>query len=180
VGNTHGLVWAKSGSTLWLLHAGDWLVVGRGTDLQGVRDDLLAQIQKQGRPVPALDGKFLEADVDWPKLEQWLPISFGTLKPARTKIELTATRDQIFHMTAHAFYPEAISWNAPSWKPPLKLISDPLISFTAARDLSAFMTDDVFKGIPAIHSLSNYTAGRWRRYHFKVISHGRSPMRLMK
>ena len=147
VASAHGLIWTKGVATLWLLHAGDWLVVGRGTDLQAIRDDFLAQIQKQGRPAPALDGNFFEADVDWPRLQQWLPISFGELKPARAKIDLTATRDQIFRMTAHVTYPETISWNPQPWNPPLKLVTDPLISFTAARDLSPFLGEDVFSGI---------------------------------
>jgi hypothetical protein len=147
VANAHGLSWGKGAATLWLLHAGDWLLVGRGTDLQAIRDDFLAQIQKQGRPAPDLAGNFIEADVDWARLEQWLPISFGALKPARTKIELTATRDQIFRMTAQAIYPEAISWSGQPWKPPLKLVTDPLISFTAARDLSPFLAEDIFSGI---------------------------------
>jgi len=74
-------------------------------------------------------------------------VSFGGLKSARTKINLSASHNQVFRMTAQVTYPEPLSWNPQPWNVPLNLVSDPLISFTAARDLSPFLAEDPFSGI---------------------------------
>jgi len=143
-----GLRWGKGAKALWILHHGNWTLLGRGADLDSVRDEYLAGIGGSGRPVAAMDSNCLEADVDWERLHQWLPISFGALKLARTQIELAAGTNRIFHMTAKATYPQAISWQSQPWKIPYNLVSDPLISFTAMQDISAFLNEDVFAGLP--------------------------------
>jgi hypothetical protein len=50
-------------------------------------------------------------------------------------------------MNAKVEYPEALAWSPQPWRPPLKIISDPLISFTAARDIAPFLTHDIFAGV---------------------------------
>ena len=146
VGHARGLTLGKGPNALSILHDGEWTLIGRGAGLQATRDDLLAKIEKQGRPAAALSENFLEADIDWPKLQQFLPISFGALKLAKTQISVKAGSDQIFHTTARVVYPENLNWNPQPWNIPLKLVSDPLISFTAARDISPFLGQDPFSG----------------------------------
>lgn len=142
-----GWRWGSGADSVWLLQARDWILVGRGNGLESQRNGFLAEIQKQGRPVAPLDGKCLEADVDWPRLKHWLPLSFGPLKLARTKIELTATPDQILRLTAQVTYPQPIDWHPQPWNPPTKLVFDPVISFTALQDVAAFMERDPFAGL---------------------------------
>ncbi|HWD20171.1 MAG TPA: hypothetical protein VHB20_12935 [Verrucomicrobiae bacterium] len=148
MGGAHGRSWGQGGTGLWLLAAGEWTILGRGSDLSAVRDDYLAQIQKQGRPEAALQQSCFEADVDWARLEAELPISLGALKPARTKIKLMAGPDYIFHMTAQVIYPEPIAWTSAPWTVPDDIIYDPVVSFTAAQNIAPFLKTDVFAGLP--------------------------------
>ncbi len=70
-----GTRWNRPGNNaFWMLQARDWVLAGRGDDLQGVRADYLQQIQKNGRPWPPLKETWLQADVNWPRLEAWVPL----------------------------------------------------------------------------------------------------------
>ena len=137
-----GWQWNKEGSdSLWMVPARDWLLVGRGGDLAFVRSDYLQQIQKTGRPGPALGLNCFEADVDWPRLANWVPVSSCPLKPGRTQMAISAEMGG-FHMTGHVTYPEAIQWQPRPMSLPTNLVREPLSSFATGQNVEPFLTSD--------------------------------------
>ncbi len=135
-----GQRWNRPGNNvLWILRARDWIVAGRGEDLLPVRTAYLQNIKQDNRPGPVKKDSWLSADVDWPLLATWAPLSRCPLQLARTTLEVTA-RGGRMHMTAHVSYPQAIPWQSQPWRIPKGLVSSPLSSFTASRDLAAFLS----------------------------------------
>jgi hypothetical protein len=137
-----GWQWNKGASdSFWMVPARDWLLVGRGGDLASVRSDYLRQIQKTGRPGPALGSNWFEADVDWPRLANWFPLSSCPLKLARTQIAISA-KMRGFHMTGHVTYPEAIQWQPHPMSLPTNLVREPLVSFATGQNVEPFLKSD--------------------------------------
>jgi len=137
-----GWQWNKgAGDSFWMVPARDWLLVGRGGDLASVRSDYLRQIQKTGRPGPALDSNWFEADVDWPRLANWVPLSSCPLKLGRTQMAISAEMGG-FHMTTHVTYPEAIEWQPHPMSLPTNLVREPLLSFATGQNVEPFLKSD--------------------------------------
>ncbi|HEY3861021.1 MAG TPA: hypothetical protein VGO59_03965 [Verrucomicrobiae bacterium] len=126
------------GGFFWILRARDWTVVGRGDGLSAVCAAYLQHIKQDNRPVAAVKDRWLSADVDWPRLAEWAPISNSPFKLARTVVDVTAENGRM-HTTAHVIYPEAIPWTPTPWRIPKDLVNTPLNSFTATQDLQAYM-----------------------------------------
>lgn len=134
-----GWQWNKDAAdSFWMVSANDWMLVGRGQDLSTVRDGYLQQIQKTGRPAPALDFNWFEADVDWPRLANWLPLSSFPLKLGRTQVAISA-ENQSFHMTSQVTYDQAIDWHPQPWRIPTNLVRQPLVSFATGQDVEPFL-----------------------------------------
>jgi hypothetical protein len=137
-----GWQWNKgAGDSFWMVPARDWLLVGRGGDLASVRSDYLQQIQKSGRPGPALDFNWFEADVDWPRLANWFPLSSCPLKLARTRMAISAGNGG-FRMTSQVTYPEAIRWQPHPMNLPTNLVCEPLLSFATGQNVEPFLKSD--------------------------------------
>jgi hypothetical protein len=137
-----GWQWNKGADdSFWMVPARNWLLVGRGGDLASVRSDYLQQIQKTGRPGPALDFNWFEADVDWPRLANWVPLSSCPLKLGRTEIAISAKKGS-FHMTSHVTYPEAIRWQPHPMSLPTNLVREPLLSFATGQNVEPFLKSD--------------------------------------
>ncbi len=137
-----GWQWNRGASdSFWMVPARDWLLVGRGGDLASVRSDYLQQIQKTGRPGPALDFNWFEADVDWPRLANWFPLSSCPLKLARTQMAISAGQGN-FHMTSQVTYPEAIQWQPHPMSLPTNLVREPLSSFATGQNVEPFLKSD--------------------------------------
>ncbi len=150
-----GRRWNSPGSnTLWIVRARDWTVVGRGEDLAPVRADYLRKIKKDDRPAPFLLDHWLGAEVDWPLLATWAPLSSCPLQLARTTIEVTASGGRM-HATAHVSYPQKIPWQAEPWRIPKGLVSSPLSSFTASRGLAAYLSPNQTLAHLSSHPLTN-------------------------
>lgn len=98
------------------------------------------EIEKQGRPAPALGTNFLSATIDWPRLGTFLPLASAPLKLARTEIAATLQSNGI-RTVVRAVYPEAIGWKYEPWAFPSNLIHDPLVSFTASQKLALLMKE---------------------------------------
>ena len=144
------------GQSLWMVRAKDWLVAGRGDNLGSLQAQYIREAITNGRPGPALNQSWLEADLDWPRLAHWLPNFPRILQLARTKISLTA-RNQSLFMSANVVYPKPISWKFDPWRVPTNIIHDPLISFTAGQDIAAYMDP----GEPLSHLTDNPLAGQY-------------------
>ena len=128
-------------NSFWMVPAQDWLVVGRGESLASVRSDYLQQIQKSGRPGPSLDPNCFEADVDWPRLANWIPLSGCPLKLGQTHAAISA-QDGNFHMTCQVTYPEAIQWQPHPMNLPTNLVHEPLTSFATGLNVEPFLKSD--------------------------------------
>jgi hypothetical protein len=124
--------------SFWIVPARGWLVAGRGNEFLPLQVEYLQQVKRQGRPGPPLQDNWLEEDLDLARLSAWLPDWSRPLKPARLKIGL-ATEGNNLKMTARVLYPEAIPWTPWSGQMPTDLVQAPLASFTAGRDIAAFL-----------------------------------------
>jgi hypothetical protein len=135
-----GRVWNRpDNNSIWILRARDWIVAGRGDDLLAVRTEYLQNIKQDNRPGPVMKDSWLSAEVDWPLLANWAPLSNCPLKLARTIVDVTASRGRM-RATAYVTYPEDVPWQSEPWRIPKELVSSPLSSFTASRDLAAFLS----------------------------------------
>jgi hypothetical protein len=134
-----GARWNPSGQLVyWIIQARDWVVVGQGDDLQPVVTDYLRQIQKDGRPSPALDETWFQTEVDWARLAGWVPLDSSPFNLARTAFKVAVSGGR-FRVTGTVTYPEAQPWVAVPWHFPKDLVHEPLLSFTAGRDLAPFL-----------------------------------------
>lgn len=141
LGQARAQVWQetlKKASSLWTAPSGEWLLVGRGDALTAVRANYLAQIQKIGRPAPALDFNSFEADVDWPRMTNWYSMDFCPLKLARTKVAISAQGGR-FDMVGKITYPEAIAWQPKPMILPTNLVREPLLSFSTGQNVEPFL-----------------------------------------
>jgi hypothetical protein len=121
-----------------MVRAKDWLLAGSGNDLRATQTQYLQQVSQKGRPGPALNQSWLEADLDWPRLIHWLPNFPHILQPARIKATFTSD-DQSLYMHAKVTYPKPMPWKSQPWRIPTRLVRDPLISFSAGQDIAAYM-----------------------------------------
>jgi hypothetical protein len=137
-----GWQWNKGTSnSFWMVPTQGWLLVGRGEGLASVRSDYLQQIQKTGRPGPALGFNCFEADVDWARLANWMALSSCPLKLGRTQMAI-GTENGDFHMTCQVTYPEAIQWQPHPMSLPTNLVCEPLTSFATGQNVEPFLKSD--------------------------------------
>ena len=140
--NFAGWQWNKGANdSFWMVPARDWLVVGRGSAPASVRSDYLQQIQKTGRPAPALVFNCFEADVDWPRLAHWFPMSSCPLKLGRTQIALSGQYGSLY-MTSQVTYDQPVQWRARPMNLPTTLVREPLVSFATGQDVEPFLKSD--------------------------------------
>jgi len=150
-----GLLWNRPGkNALWILRARDWTVAGRGDDLLPVRGEYLQNIKQDNRPGPVMKDSWLSAEVDWPLLATWAPLSKCPLKLGRTIVDVTASGGRM-RATAYVSYPEDVPWQSEPWRIPKELVSSPLSSFTASRDLAAFLSPSEALSRLSSHPLTN-------------------------
>jgi hypothetical protein len=134
-----GMRWDLPGnSPFWTLQARDWFVVGRGDSLKAARADYLRQIKKSGRPRPALTETWLKADINWPLVDAFTPLDSCPFKLARTSFDVTSGGGR-FRVAGFITYPGEVKWQASPWQFPKDLVHEPLLSFTAGRDVGAYL-----------------------------------------
>ena len=146
-----GQRWKTGGSNcLWLIPAQDWLLVGCGDDFSSLQTQYLSQIKAQGRPVPALQRNWLEADIASTRLGGW----FRLLQPARISLTVTTNEDDL-EITARVLEAEAVPWESVPWQIPKDLMRGQIISFTAGQDVAAFLNMNPALGHLASNPLTN-------------------------
>ncbi|HTA30021.1 MAG TPA: hypothetical protein VK731_06030 [Candidatus Cybelea sp.] len=154
-GGYSGRIWSRPGNnSIWILRARDWIVAGRGEELVGVRSEYLQNIKQDDRPGPVMNDSWLSAEVDWPMLATWAPLAKCPLQLARTIIDVTASGGRM-HATAYVSYPQAMPWQPQPWRIPKGLVNSPLSSFTASRDLAAFLKPDETLNRLSSHPFTN-------------------------
>jgi hypothetical protein len=92
--------------------------------------------------------------VDWPLLSTWTPLSRCPLKLGRTIVDVTASGGRM-RATAYVSYPEAVPWQSEPWRIPKELVSSPLSSFAASRDLAAYLSPNEALARLSNHPLTN-------------------------
>jgi hypothetical protein len=134
-----GWRWKGGGAeSFWIVPAHGWLLAGRGDEFLPLRAECLREMSQGRRPVPSLQGNWLEADLDWTRPEACAPDWARLLKPARLKISVASEEDNL-RMTAQVVFPEGMPWKSDPWRVPTNHIGSPLISFTAGQDVAAFL-----------------------------------------
>ena len=86
----------------------------------------------------AMITNWFEADVDWVRMGPFLSLTNCPLKLARTVVSM-ATAGENVRTTARIIYSEAIPDKLESWKFPTNTVTDPMISFTAARNVAPML-----------------------------------------
>lgn len=132
-------LWQHSlGNAVRIHHEGDWLIVSRGSGLQSAEETFAGEIRRNHRPVPALKDTILEANVDWPRLNNLPALAAFPFKPAALQIKVAPKGDHL-RTEIHAHYPQPIAWKSMHWQLPTETIRDPLVSFSAGQNIAAFM-----------------------------------------
>ncbi len=155
---------------------GDWLVVGvGGTDLP-LQNNMLSRLAIKKAP---MDWKgstnWLEAVVDFPRLQGWLPIKDTPLKLARTEISLSSRADTVRSLV-RAVYPEALNWKSQKWQVPTNIIRDPLVSFTAAQNVSVLLSNPAALNQTGASPLTNQFYV-WSYPQFPLMTYGAMPVK---
>jgi hypothetical protein len=137
-GQFSGRRWNAGGSnSFWIIPARDWVLAGCGDDFSPLQVEYLSQIRAQGRPVPALDHNWLEAEIDSTRVGGW----FRRLKPASIRITVAPEEDNL-QIEAKIVEAEAIPWQSDPWQIPKELMRGQVISFTAGQNVAAFLDVD--------------------------------------
>jgi len=121
------------------VRARNWMLLSLGADRLPLLPTLAQQVNKNGRPVPALQNAWFDLAADWPALRTWLPV-FAEYRLPPTRLTLVG-KGEYLRTEARLFYSEKVPWTPAPWKIPTGLIKDPVISFTAGQGLSALLGD---------------------------------------
>ena len=121
---------------LKFFRAGQWTVIFLAAEQAPAQLEFLNRIKKSDRP--GTDQAWLEANVDWPRLQPWFPLDFLPLKPARTELKISGRGGEDLRTVVRVIYPDKIDWKGEAWKIPTNSIRDPLISFIAGQKLAPF------------------------------------------
>jgi hypothetical protein len=139
---------------LHVRNEGEWLIVARGSALKTAEDKFATDIRKNHRPVAALSGTILEANIDWPRLSNLPVIAALPLKPAVLQLKVSPKGSHL-RTEIHAHYAEPIAWKSQEWHLPTETIRDPLVSFTAGQNAAAFMKPQQWTGRIGENPLTN-------------------------
>ena len=120
---------------------GKWVVIAVGAG-DGILGGEWMNRVKSGE-VPERFKEALEwfsAEINWPKLEQWLPGALGPLKPARMVVSLRMKNEDV-RTEVSLRYPQAPDWQGQGLKLPVNTIGWPLFSLTGMHNLAAFLNE---------------------------------------
>jgi hypothetical protein len=125
---------------LELSHVGQWTLVSAGPAQNALLAEFTARIRQDHTPyVSQKPDDWLEADADSPRLAALLPPGW-TLPPNLPKVSLAVTGDG-GHVLTHAelTFLKPLPAGLQPWTVPTNLIHEPLVTFTAARDLKPWL-----------------------------------------
>lgn len=124
----------RNGKFLKFFRAGKWTLVVLGGEESLPHADFLKHFQSENR---GSEKNWLEADIDWPRLNSLISLGFVPFKLARTEIKVAGQGENL-RSTVRVIYPEKIDWKSEPWQIPAYSIRDPLISFSAGQKLAPF------------------------------------------
>ena len=124
-------------SVVQFVRAEKWVLIGFGPERLKMLPSLMQQVGKAGRPVTALNGSFLEAEADFPRLEGWFPL-FATYRLPFSRMVIAGKGENI-RTELRMQYSDSVPWTFEPWKIPTRLITEPLISFTVGQGLAPIL-----------------------------------------
>lgn len=128
---------AQAPSLVQFGQSGRWVLVGLGQEPLKLWPALLQALQQNGRPVAALQDRWLDIQADLPGLRGWFPIlNDFALPPVHLSVR---GRDGHVRTEGKLYYSENLSWKPEPWKLPTNAIRDPIVSFTAARGIAPLL-----------------------------------------
>ena len=101
--------------------------------------NIFKKSKKTAAPPPGLSETWVQGEINWPRLATAGFCASSPFKLARTTSKSRAVGGR-FRVTGTIAYPEEVPWSAKPWHIPKDLVHEPLMSFTAARDLTPFFT----------------------------------------
>ena len=119
--------------------AGEWLVLGAGQNALPVWEEAVRRIKSGGRPIATASTYWLEAEVNLPRLVETLSLS-PAFKWPQIRLSIMGTGETL-RSTARMVFPEAVTGLLNPWRVPTNFISEPLISFTAARGIAPLLSN---------------------------------------
>ncbi len=116
------------------VETGAWLILGVGDPPLSGFNQSIRQAKAGGRPVPPLTDAWLEVEGDLGRLAGPLELSPRFPWP---QVQLNvASRGENLRSTARLLFPEAVTGPLQPWHVPTHIITEPLVSFTAARGIA--------------------------------------------
>ncbi len=126
--------------------AGGWVVVGLGPEVLTLQPKLAAELKAGTSPLPAASPNWFETTADLKRLG-WLPEALHSVDWPRTYLAISNKAD-VVRTTLRFIFPQPHGWQPEPWRIPARLISEPLVSFTAAQGLSS-----LWRQLPALVAL---------------------------
>ncbi|MEO8429400.1 MAG: hypothetical protein ABI651_20095, partial [Verrucomicrobiota bacterium] len=125
-----------------LVWTGGWLALGVGQEGLPALQSMLERIKTDGRPVALNDNSWLSADVNLGWLAEALALPAWPKGPPglwpQAHLDLYSKAD--LRTKLSLVYPEELRLNLAPWQIPTNIIRDPMISFTAARGISSWLS----------------------------------------
>lgn len=155
---------------------GEWLVLGIGQTELPLQNNMLRRLAAGNLPAD-WKGKtnWLESTIDLPRLQHWLPVSQLPFKPAKTEIALSSKNDNI-RTVLRAVYPTALNWKGQKWQIPTNIVRDPIISFTAAQNLSTLVKSPEVLAKTGVNPMTNQFF-LWSQAQMPFMTFGAMPVK---
>lgn len=129
------------------VRAGQWLLVGVGTDKLTLLPALLQQVRKAGRPAAALAGdKLFELEADPPRLANWFPVF--AKNPLPPTLLTVFGRGENLRTEAKFRFSAPLPWKFEPWRLATNMIQDPIISFTVGQGIAPLLGQ--IEGMPEL------------------------------
>jgi len=125
-------------NSIKFVRARQWVVLGWGQDETPLLTKFLEQIREGGQPKLPDAQAWLEASVDWPRLQPLLPTSLPAGLP-QMHLTLTGLEEDL-RTKMELVFPKPIDWSPEPWRIPTNTIREPLISFTAGQGIAPFLS----------------------------------------
>ena len=147
--NTQEWTAKASGAPAYLrfTRVGRWVVVGLGPEGSRLQPRLAAELKNEANPAGPGSAHWLETTADLKRLG-WLPEALQSVDWPVAHLVVSNKAD-VVRSTLRFTFPQPHGWQAEPWQIPTKLISEPLVSFTAAQGLRSF-----WQQWPALAALS--------------------------
>jgi hypothetical protein len=154
---TNGWQWQIGGSsettsnavpafrTFQLVRARGWTVIGLAAQSNSLAADFANSIQRDGAPFSTRATNFwLEADIDLQPVAGALAAAAGLSNDLPTAYIAMTGDTQGVHTQAHLDFPKPLPATLQPWNIPTNLIHEPLVSFTAIRNIGPWLSSTKF------------------------------------